>query len=130
MFQAKREGMRHFRGKPRPGRRVELGYRVVEANELGPEQRAHTSNIGIGGAFVVTEDPAPPGTRLELALGMPGGRTVQVRGEVRWIADGDDDAVHGMGVKFSGLAAEDVMALNEYFGGLASTATAEHDDGG
>ncbi len=128
MLQAKREGARHFRGKPRPGRRVELSYRVVEKHETGPEHTAYTSNIGIGGAFIVTTDPAPPGSRLALALGMPGGRRVDVQGEVRWIADGEEDAVHGMGVKFSGLGAEEVMALNDYFASL--TVVAEHDDGG
>jgi uncharacterized protein (TIGR02266 family) len=128
MIQAKRE-VRHFRGKPRPGRRVELSYRVVDAHETGPEHVAHTTNIGIGGAFIVTRDPAPPGTRLSVALGVPpDGHKVQVAGEVRWIADGDDDPVHGMGVRFSGLGADEVMALNDYFASL--TSVAEHDDGG
>src|SRR5262245_15944436 len=114
MFQAKREGARHFRGKPRPGRRVELRYKVVEAHETGPEQVAHTANIGIGGAFIVTADPPPPGSRLAVVLSsLPGGRTITVKGDVRWISDGDEDPVHGMGVRFSGLGVDEVMALNE-----------------
>src|SRR5579871_2554981 len=130
MVQAKQQvGTRHFRGRPRPGRRVAVSYRVVEKHETGPELTAFTRNIGIGGAFVVTADPAPPGTELTLALGVPpDGRKVTVKAEVRWIADGDDDPVHGMGVKFSGLGVEEVTALNDYFASL--TETAEHDDGG
>ena len=122
MIQARREGQRHFRGKPRPGRRVELKYQVVDKHETGPELTAHTRNIGIGGAFIVTPDPAPPGSILSVALGLPADRRVVVKGEVRWIADGDEDPVHGMGVKFSGLGVEDVVALNEYFGTLTETA--------
>jgi hypothetical protein len=129
MFQAKREA-RHFRGKPRPGRRIELRYQVIEAHGAGPEQTAHTSNIGIGGAFIVTPDPAPPGSRLSVMLGVPpNGRVVTVKGEVRWISDGDDDPVHGMGVKFSGLEVEEVLALNEYFASL-SVEHAGHDEAG
>jgi uncharacterized protein (TIGR02266 family) len=113
---------RHYRGKPRPGRRVEVRYRVVDAHEEGPEQHAFTRNIGIGGAFIVTADPAPSGSKLRVQVGVPpSGRTVTVKAEVRWIADGDDDPEHGMGVKFSGLAVEDVVALNEYFASLTET---------
>jgi uncharacterized protein (TIGR02266 family) len=131
MIEAKREALRHFRGKPRPGRRVELRYRVVETHETGPEQIAYTSNIGIGGAFIVTADPAPPGSRLTLALGVPNHgdapRQITVKGEVRWISDGEEDPVHGMGVKFSGLQVDEVLALNDYFASL--TETADIDDG-
>jgi uncharacterized protein (TIGR02266 family) len=126
MIQTKREGQRHFRGKPRPGRRVEVKYQVVDPHETGPEQAAFTSNIGIGGAFIVTPDPAPPGSALHVLVTMPpGGRRITVKGEVRWISDGDEDPVHGMGVKFSGLGVEETVALNEYFASL--TETVDHD---
>jgi hypothetical protein len=132
MVQVKREAPRHFRGKPRPGRRVELHYRVVDAEDVGPEQVAYTRNIGIGGAFIVTADPAPPGSRISVELGVPvagaAPRNIAVRGEVRWIVDGEDDPVHGMGVKFTGLAVDEVIALNDYFGSI--TETADIDDGG
>src|SRR5260221_9093435 len=126
MIQAKREAQRHFRGKPRPGRRVEVTYQVVETHETGPEQSAFTGNIGIGGAFIVTSDPAPPGSALTVAFNVPpNGHKITVKGEVRWISDGDEDPVHGMGVKFSGLGVEETVALNEYFGSL--TETVDHD---
>ena len=119
-------GPRHFRGKPRPGRRVEVRWRVLTEHEEGPEQTAVTRNIGIGGAFIITADPAPAGTRLRVSFEVPpSARTVAVKAEVRWISDGDDDPQHGMGVKFSGLAVEDVVALNDYFATITETADYE-----
>ncbi|MSP59533.1 MAG: PilZ domain-containing protein [Myxococcales bacterium] len=126
MAHPKRDGGRHFRGVARPGRRAEVRYRSVDAHGSGPEQVAETHNIGIGGAFVVTPDPEPPGTILAVVITVPfSGRSISVRGEVRWIADGDDDPLHGMGVRFLGLQPDEVLALNDYFASL--TETLDHD---
>jgi uncharacterized protein (TIGR02266 family) len=117
----------HFRRKPRLGRRVRIRYAVLEGDDAGREQSAHTVNIGVGGAFVATPDPLPPGTRLVLGITLPGsGREIEAAGEVRWIADGDDDEIHGMGVRFHGLAEDELQLLNDYFASL--TSTLEHDD--
>ncbi len=128
--ESKRERRGHFRGKARPGRRVEVRYRVIEHGQLSEEQRAYTKNIGVGGAFIITPDPSPPGTALHIALQVPASsRPIEVRGEVRWIIDGKHDepeAEHGMGVKFAGLDVEQLMALNEYFASL--TSTMDHDE--
>src|SRR5256885_310296 len=69
MAESKRERRGHFRGKPRPGRRVEVRYRVTERGETGEELRAFTKNIGVGGAFILTTDPAAP--RAPLAARRP-----------------------------------------------------------
>jgi Tfp pilus assembly protein PilZ len=117
---------RHFRGKARPGRRVELRYRVVENGLIADEQTAYTKNIGVGGAFIFTPDPAPPGATLYIALQMASSeRPIEVRGNVRWIVDGQHDEPvreHGMGVKFNGLAVEQLMELNDYFSSLTEVA--------
>lgn len=112
----KRERRTHFRGKPRPGRRVEVEYRV----EGNPPVSAYTRNIGVGGAFVVTPTPPPPGTRVRLAIRIPTASQgpLEVDAEVRWNARGDVDEVPGMGVKFLGLDVEELLALNEYFASL------------
>ncbi len=119
----KRERRNHFRGKPRPGRRVEVTYRVVDdAGEESEPHRAFTRNIGVGGAFIVTEDPPAAGSRLLLSIHVPtSDKRIELRGEVRWIADGELDAVHGMGVKFHGLDVPQLLELNEYFTSLTST---------
>lgn len=129
MAESKRERRGHFRGKARPGRRVEVRYRVVEAGQLSDEQRAYTKNIGVGGAFIITPDPPPPGASLQIALQVPASpRPIEVRAEVRWIVDGDEhpEGEHGMGVKFAGLDVDQLMALNEYFASL--TSTMDHDE--
>lgn len=126
MAESKRERRGHFRGKARPGRRVEVRYRIVRDGQLLDEQRAYTKNIGVGGAFIITPTPPPPGTALQIVLTVPAAaRSLEVRGDVRWVLQsGDDDP--GMGVKFAALDVEQLMALNEYFGSL--TSTIDHDE--
>jgi uncharacterized protein (TIGR02266 family) len=106
---------------------VAVRYQVIGPDgETGPAEPARTRNIGVGGAFVESADPHPVGTRLRLSIDLPpSGRTVMVSGEVRWLCDGDTDPVHGMGVRFTGLSVEDLVALNEYFAALP--AIADHD---
>jgi uncharacterized protein (TIGR02266 family) len=117
----KRERRSHFRGKPRLGRRVEVVYRpLADAESQARECRAFTRNIGVGGAFIVTEQPPPPGSRLALNLHIPtSGKRMKVDAEVRWIA-GQEQAVRGMGVKFYGLEVDQLLELNEYFSSLIS----------
>ncbi|HEX4461742.1 MAG TPA: PilZ domain-containing protein [Polyangia bacterium] len=136
MAESKRERRGHFRGKARPGRRVEVRYRILDGGQLGDEQRAFTKNIGVGGAFIMTTHPPPPGTALQIALTVPAAsRALEVRGDVRWVidehepeAEGEDAGgdERGMGVKFAGLDVDQLMALNEYFGSL--TSTMDHDE--
>ncbi|HEY3357356.1 MAG TPA: PilZ domain-containing protein [Polyangia bacterium] len=112
----------HFRGKDRRGRRIPVTYRVLGDGETGPALPALTRNIGVGGAFIETPDPAPPGSALRVTLTLETGQAVEVAAEVRWIADGDFDDVHGMGVRFSGLGPQELRALNDYFATLPQAA--------
>jgi len=115
MAQDKRERRSHYRGKPRPGRRVEVSYLVAPADASSEPQRAYTRNIGVGGAFVVTDAPPAPGTSLTLSIHVPTAEApIEVAGEVRWA--GVDPP--GMGVRFDGLTVEDLLQLNEYFASL------------
>jgi len=112
----KRERRNHFRGKPRPGRRVEVEYRAGD----GPLAKAFTRNIGVGGAFIAAEDPPAAGTALTLLLHVPThDGPIQVKAEVRWHARPGDRDAPGMGVKFYGLEVEELLQLNEYFASLA-----------
>lgn len=121
MNEPKRGDDRHFRGQPRPGHRIEVRFRVVGGGEEAPLRSAATSNLGVGGAFIPSEAPEPVGTRLAITLLLPSGASLSVTGEVRWIA-GEDDPQPGMGVRFSEIAAEQVVALEEYFSSLTETA--------
>jgi len=115
MAQDKRERRSHYRGKPRPGRRVEVSFTVVGDGASAEPQHAFTRNIGIGGAFVVTDTPARPGASLSLSIHVPTAPTpIEVEGEVRWAGANPP----GMGVKFGGLGVEELLQLNEYFASL------------
>ncbi len=78
---------------------------------------AHTRNIGVGGAFIVTATPPAPGTHLLLTLHVPTpAKHIEVKAEVRWTSS--VDGATGMGVKFYGLDVEELLQLNEYFASL------------
>jgi hypothetical protein len=111
MSASDRERRSHFRGKPRPGRRVEVEFAALGS----PARTAFTRNIGVGGAFIVTESPPPPGTPVSLVLLVGQGR-IAVNAEVRWIVGEGEQT--GMGVRFLTLEVEELLELNEYFATL------------
>ena len=114
----KRERRNHFRGKPRPGRRVEVEYRVGDGTPI----KAYTRNIGVGGAFIVTDTPLPTGTTMILSLHVPHSVTpLEVKAEVRWNARAGEPSGPGMGVKFYGLEVDELLRLNEYFASLTGS---------
>lgn len=120
---AKKERRTHFRGRSRPGRRVELELFVAADREAEPI-RAFTRNIGVGGAFIATDRAFPPGTELRLVLHVPtSDRPIVVAAEVRWRSDGTTDEP-GLGVKFHELGVDDLLALSEYFASLTGTEAA------
>ncbi len=112
----KHEKRRYFRGKARPGRRVDLYYRVA-ADADGERTPAVTSNIGVGGAFILTEELPALGTELSIDIDVPtADELIKVAAEVRWTASDGDET--GMGVKFLNLDVEALLKLSEYFASL------------
>ena len=110
----KRERRSHYRGKSRPGRRVEVKYTSPSGTHA-----AFTRNIGIGGAFIETATPERPGTALTLHVAVPTTHEpIEVQAEVRWVSPGRDEQPAGMGVKFQQLEVEVLLSLNEYFASL------------
>jgi uncharacterized protein (TIGR02266 family) len=114
----KQEQRFHFRGKARAGRRVELEYSDGETTE-----RAVTSNIGVGGAFVLTTEPLPVGTDLKVVLTVPtaADQIIETDAQVRWVILPEQaDELHspGMGIKFMRLDVEALLLLSEYFASL------------
>lgn len=112
----------NFRGRSRPGRRVDVAYHRVDGGVTAQgTQRASavTSNIGIGGAFLLTETPEEVGTRLEISLQVPDHTgEILVEGEVRWLRLSDDDSSGGMGLRFGTLDVSALLVLRNYFSGL------------
>jgi uncharacterized protein (TIGR02266 family) len=115
----KHEKRRHFRGKARAGRRVDLKYRRVDGSERDFISGV-TRNIGVGGAYILTDEPDHVGALLEIAMTVPtSDAPIAVRAEVRWTAPAlDETDTAGMGVRFLELDVESLLKLSEYFASL------------
>ncbi len=114
----KYEKRTHYRGTARPGRRVTLGYRPLESDaELSA---ATTRNLGVGGAFILCDDPLPIGTELYVELEIPtADESIAVDAEVRWLVPrGDEHDNPGMGVQFLDVSVDALLQLSEYFASL------------
>lgn len=113
----------HFRGRSRPGRRVDLQYhRVDGANTAAGtrEASAVTANIGVGGAFLLTRTPESVGTNLAIAVRVPDRpQDLLLEAEVRWILDDPNHTGAGMGIKFGPLEVDALVALQNYFSTLS-----------
>ena len=96
----------------------------------GPWEDAETRNIGVGGAFIATEAPAPVGASIVVELHIPTSeRPFGARAIVRWrqavapaAADAHSVDAPGMGVEFVEVDIDVLLELNDYF----ATLSAEH----
>jgi uncharacterized protein (TIGR02266 family) len=115
----KHEKRRHFRGKARAGRRVDLEYRRVDGAERDFTTGV-TRNIGVGGAYILTDEPDHVGTLLEVRMTVPtSDMPIAVRAEIRWTAPAlDETDTAGMGVRFLDIDVESLLKLSEYFASL------------
>lgn len=78
-------------------------------------------NMNSGGAFVKTENPAPPGTPVTLRIYLdPDGEPLSVSAEVVWWKAIGREGEGGMGVKFERVDADDLTAIKTYLTGLIS----------
>jgi uncharacterized protein (TIGR02266 family) len=90
---------------------VELEYEGVRVTGV-------TRNISLGGMYVLTALALPYGARLKLRFHVATqAEPIEVEGQVRWSDTSDDPERRGLGVRFDGLRARDVWALNRFFGG-------------
>jgi hypothetical protein len=68
-----------------------------------------TGNVSLGGAYLLTAERFPLGTKLSLRIVLPKVKdAIEVGATVRWSAD------TGIGVQFDGLRARDVWALGKF----------------
>jgi uncharacterized protein (TIGR02266 family) len=88
----------------------------VEIVAEGRRQVGHSRNISLGGMFVETAEPLPVQTTIQIRFRVPTQpEPIDVTGEVRWVERGGDGHTAGMGIRFHGLRARDVWALNRFF---------------
>jgi uncharacterized protein (TIGR02266 family) len=104
----------HFRRTdPRYARRLDV--EVVVGDQ---KHTATTGNISLGGLFVETTNTFPLQTRLRIRFQIPTQpEPIEVSGEVRWVEPGGSGQPSGMGIRFQGLRAREVWALNRFFQG-------------
>jgi uncharacterized protein (TIGR02266 family) len=108
---ASEEGsVEHRRSDRRYERRVEIDL-IHEGTTLS----THTRNISLGGLFLETDRSLPFGAKVGLKFRVPTQtEAIEVEGQVRWL-EMDDGQVRGIGIRFEGLRARDVWALNKFF---------------
>lgn len=101
------------RTDPRYARRLDV--------ELTAGTRTHTAttgNISLGGVFIETQETFPLHSRLQIRFRIPTQpEPIEVTGEVRWLEPGGPSQAAGMGIRFQGLRAREVWALNRFFQG-------------
>jgi uncharacterized protein (TIGR02266 family) len=99
-------------------RRIDPRYERQLDVEVVSEGKKHTSktvNISLGGLFLDSAVVLEIGTTVQLRFTLPTQpEPVEVAGDVRWVVK--KDGVHnGIGIRFQGLRARDVWALNQFF---------------
>ncbi len=91
----------------------------MEISAEGQQIRAVSLNVSLGGMFVETTEVLREQTPVQVRFKVPTQpEPVEVTGEIRWIDQGDGapgGRPPGMGIRFHGLRARDVWALNRFF---------------
>jgi uncharacterized protein (TIGR02266 family) len=101
----------HFRRiDPRYDRQLD-----VEVTADGKKSTSRTVNISLGGLFLDSAAPLDLGATVQLRFMLPTQpEPVEVAGDVRWVVKKDNNR-QGIGIRFQGLRARDVWALNQFF---------------
>ena len=102
----------HFRRiDPRYDRQLE-----IEVLCEGKKQISQTRNISLGGLYLESASPLPIGTTVQLRFQLPTQpEPVEVSGDVRWVVKKGAGDQSGICIRFQGLRARDVWALNRFF---------------
>jgi uncharacterized protein (TIGR02266 family) len=102
-------------------RRIDPRYErqlAVEVFFEGKKQTSQTQNISLGGLHLDSPAPLPIGTTVQLRFQLPTQpEPVEVAGDVRWVVKKGPGEQSGIGIRFQGLRARDVWALNRFFQG-------------
>ncbi len=116
------ERRNHFRGRSQAGRRVDIVYRRADGEPTkagGDESHAVTANIGVGGAFILSETPEAVGSELLVCIRVPGQvHELILEADVRWTRGQTAAMGSGMGLQFEPLEDGALMLLRDYFATL------------
>lgn len=102
----------HFRRiDPRYERRLD-----VELTAEGKKHTVRSRNLSLGGMYIDCAFRLPIGAAVNLRFHLPTQpEAVEVAGDVRWLVQKPGSEEVGIGVRFQGLRARDVWALNRFF---------------
>ena len=100
-------------------RRIDPRYERQIAVEVlcdGKRQTSQTRNISLGGLYLDSAAAWPIGTTVQLRFELPTQpEPIEVAGDVRWVVKSGSADQGGIGIRFQGLRARDVWALNRFF---------------
>jgi uncharacterized protein (TIGR02266 family) len=100
-------------------RRIDPRYERQIAVEVlceGKRQTSQTRNISLGGLHLDSPTALPIGTTVQLRFELPTQpEAIEVAGDVRWVVKSGTGEQSGIGIRFQGLRARDVWALNRFF---------------
>jgi uncharacterized protein (TIGR02266 family) len=83
-------------------------------------QEQMLSDLSLGGCFIRTEMPEPPGAMVMVRFALPGApedESVKAVGRVCWTRDGTDGP-KGMGIQFVRVTDADLGRLRSYISGI------------
>ena len=88
----------------------------VELTVDGKDYVCRSRNMSLGGVHVDCDSALPIGAPVTLRFQIPTQpERVEVGGDVRWVVTMPGTAQVGVGIRFHGLRARDVWALNRFF---------------
>lgn len=74
-----------------------------------------TFDLSSGGLFITTPEPMEEGSRVELALYVPGEEPINLKGVIRWKReDESEDSKAGMGIEFLNASKKDIDAFKKH----------------
>lgn len=108
--------------------RVNVEIEGVIGRDVHPElSDMLMSNLSLGGCFIKTRMPEPPGSMVMLRFALPGeesGAVIKAVGRVCWVKS-DFDGPGGMGIQFVRVDDADLDELQRYIAGLLDADLAE-----
>ena len=90
------------------------------ARQESPFNHMMLANLSLGGCFVRSDTPQPPGADVKLRFKLPGmdDEILQTFGRVCWNSDEDTAGATGMGIQFAALDDDAQILLKRYIAGL------------
>ena len=92
--------------------RVRVDLPVAFETKAGELFDGRVNDLSVGGAFIVTENSPPVGSKLDLTIQLPGDKPLKVDGVIRWTKP------DGVGVQFGLMGVRETYAVGELLAGL------------